>query len=136
MLVIRQDPDDRFLRQFAAGALVFFGLIGLARVTSHDDWTTATILWTVGGSLGLTGLISPRFAKPVYMVWMHLLTPIAWVLTFVLLAAIYWLVLTPIGYWYRWRHGDPLQRKLHPQAETYWIERPVQSVPETYLRQF
>ena len=74
-------------------------------------------------------------ARAVYRALTLLTFPIGWVISHVLLALVYYLLLTPIGLLLRATGRDPLQRRLDPEAETYWIEREGDRPANTYFRQ-
>ena len=50
---------------------------------------------------------------------------IGWVLTQVLMAAMFYLVFAPVGLVMRWvLRRDPMKRHLDPAASTYWEDHP------------
>jgi hypothetical protein len=87
--------------------------------------------------VGGLGLALPVTARYVYLGWMCVLYPVAWVVSHTLLIVIYYVVLTPIGVVMRLFGRDPMQRKFDREASTYWQRRPA---PEPgvarYFRQF
>jgi hypothetical protein len=58
------------------------------------------------------------------------------VMSFLLLAAIYFLVFTPIGLVMRLFGRERLPRRFNSGAMTYWIKRPAARPPGSYFRQF
>jgi hypothetical protein len=64
------------------------------------------------------------------------LSPIGWVISHVILAVIYYLVLTPIGLLLRAAGRDLLARRRDPTAESYWIDRGAKPEVERYFRQY
>ncbi|MBW3543785.1 MAG: hypothetical protein KY476_26350 [Planctomycetes bacterium] len=136
MIDIKWHPESRFLRQFAALFIVFFGLVGAHQFFGRDAHTAGIVLWAVGGTIGGVGLVAPAFMRYVYLGWMCALYPVAWVVSHVVLAAIYFLVLTPIGLAMKLFGRDPMQRSFDPAASTYWKPRPPQTETSRYFRQF
>ena len=137
MIEINWSPDRRFLRQFAALLIVFFGLIGAHQYFARGATTTALVLWTVGVVLGGMGLAVPGVARYVYLGWMCLLYPIAWVVSHAVLVLVYYAVITPIGVVMRLCGRDPMQRKFDRSASSYWQARPAaRGGVERYFRQF
>ena len=62
---------------------------------------------------------------------------IAKVVNWVLLAIIFFLVVTPVGLFFRVIGRDPLNRKLDPNAKTYWKERTDgKNIPDSMGNQF
>ena len=51
-------------------------------------------------------------------------------------AAIYYLVFTPVGLLLRLVKGDPLERRLDRSASTHWAKRPPTGDVRRYFRQF
>ena len=68
----------------------------------------------IGLGVGLFGLLSRSFCLVAYLAWMHLVSPIGLVITHVLLAGIYYLIITPIGVAMRLLGRDPLKREIVP----------------------
>ena len=52
------------------------------------------------------------------------------------LAVIYFLILTPIGLVVRWFRPDPLGLKLDRKRDTYWVQHDPGHDPKRYFRQF
>jgi hypothetical protein len=136
MIRINTHPSRRQLRQFGLIWLIFFGAIGA--------WT-----WYRGGAAGLVaalaglavivpvvGWMVPKFMRIVYLAMSYAAWPIGFVVSHVILAIVYYLVITPIGLFNRLRGYDPMHRRFDPAAETYWIPRqPVTDIAR-YYRQF
>jgi hypothetical protein len=62
--------------------------------------------------------------------------PIGWVVSHTVFAAVYFLVITPIGLALRAAGHDPMERKWNPQSATYWKPREEPPAPSRYFRQF
>lgn len=90
----------------------------------------------VGAALGALSWMLPQFARPLYVLWYSIGACIGIVTSNLLLAATYYLVLTPFALIFRLIGRDPLRRRFDPQAATYWepAERDVD--PGRYFRQF
>jgi hypothetical protein len=80
-------------------------------------------------------LAIPHVRKPIYVSWMYAVMPIGVVVSYLVLAAIYFLILTPMGF-VRRMFGDPLQRRFDRQAVTYWSPSRSRNDKRDYLRQF
>ena len=74
--------------------------------------------------------------RGVYVVWMAAVFPIGWLVSHLLLAAIYYLVITPIGIMMRVCGYDPMQRRWDRQATTYWKPRRDTDDPKRYFKQY
>lgn len=129
-------PSNRDLRLFAvaqAVALVFLGWWIHRR--PGGDYVAAAIV--VGGLVGMiAGVWKPRLLRGVYVAWMLAAFPIGWVMSHLLLAAVYYGMVTPMAIYFRWTGRDLLQLSERQQAESHWIARPETREPSSYFRQF
>lgn len=145
MIPLNLRPTDRELRQFGWIALAAFGLLG---VLLYTQWLplaarlgragpiVAYVLWTVGAISACFSLLAPRANRPLYAGLMLAAFPIGWVISHVIMAVVFFGLLTPIGVFFRLIGRDPLQRRFEPQASTYWIpHRPAETL-ERYFRQY
>lgn len=134
---INWNPSRRDLRWFAGLLIVFCAVLtGLWWRRTHGT-TGPAILVAIGTLLGSLGLAKPGAIRWLYVGWMAAVWPIGWVVSHVLLAAIFWGVITPIGLMLRLANRDPMRKAFDRNASSYWIARP----PETsdisrYFRQF
>ncbi len=63
-------------------------------------------------------------------------SPIGLVISYVILAATYYLVLTPIGLVLRLFGYDPMHRRFDREAKTYWVPREEDANTDRVFRQF
>lgn len=77
----------------------------------------------LGGVLVVLGTVAPKVLKPVFIAWMSLAVVLGFFMTRVVLTIFFFLVLTPVGLFFRLIGRDALNRKLDRQAKTYWIEK-------------
>lgn len=90
----------------------------------------------IGVLLGAAYYAVPALRRPMYMGWMYLVFPIGFVVSLVLLALVYFVVLTPIALMLRLAGKDPLARKFEPGAPTYWADRPKPPSSDRYFNQY
>ena len=136
LVKVNREPSTRELRQFAGIWLPLFCLvIGWIIQTLTETWTPAFYLWGVCAVVSVAGLVEPRIIKPVFVGLMYAVFPIGFVLSYVILAIVYYLVLTPVGLIMRVVGYDPMDRKLEPDADTYWIKRDAAPDASRYFRQ-
>ncbi len=137
VIEINRHPSNRELRQFGAiGWPIFCGVLGAWRAYYSGDWTLAGIVWSLGVPGAVIGWLRPAWVRPVYVGWMYAVFPIGWTVSHLVLAVIYFLILTPIGLVVRWFRPDPLGMKLDRKRDTYWVPHEPGRDPERYFRQF
>jgi hypothetical protein len=136
VITIPTNPSDRDLRWFGGlGMLFAWGVAGwlLFRHNAHG-WAIGLAI--VGLVAGLLAFVRPQFLKWVYIGWMWAVFPIGWLIAHILLAVVYYGVLSPVGLLLRLAGHDPLQRRPDRQATTYWRPRTRERKPSDYFRQF
>lgn len=74
--------------------------------------------------------------KPIYRSLVFISRIIGWVNTRLLLGAIFYIVISPIGLVMRILRKDPLNRKFDRARESYWILRGEGFDPASCERQF
>lgn len=122
------------LRQFSAAWLAGFLMIALrALVHGHRNYCYAL------GAIALIGFIG--LLKPSAVRWLFIgatvaAFPVGWLMTQLMLAVMFYLVLTPIAFLFRWRGRDELQLKRKAERSTFWISRGGPPKAENYLKQF
>ena len=62
--------------------------------------------------------------------------PIGFVLSYVVMAVMYYAVITPVGLIFKIIGRDPMRRAFDPAAPTYWIRRRPPAGARRYFRQF
>lgn len=96
-------------------------------------------LWAVGIAVALTILsfIRPRTLAPLSRVWHLIGLLLHRIVSPVLMAAIFFLVVTPVGLLKRLFEKDQLGLKPDPSLDTYWIKKePTRPKPGSMSRQF
>ena len=134
---INWNPSHRELRQFSGIWFPgFFALVGGFVLYHTGSLATAGCIWGPALALSVLGYLAPQFVRPVFVAWICAAYPIGWVVSHVLLAAIFYLVFTPIGLVMRLFGRDPLQRKFERSAQTYWVSHNPARDSKRYFRQF
>lgn len=122
--------------QLAGVALpLLFGLTGGA-----VRWgVPGVVVLSVLGGIGLVGAAaiasSYELGRRVYVGWMVSVFPISWTVSTLILALVYFGILTPIGVLMRMLGHDPMRRRFERSASSYWIERSQRSSTNPF-RQF
>ncbi len=130
---IHSNPSDRQLRQFGLIALVALPVLGYL-------WTGNNLFvlgWAsgIGAVVAIMAWIRPRWLTPLFIGLSFLALPIGWLVSEVLLLATFFCLFWPIGFLRRRFGGDPLQRHLDRQAETYWQPKSQPGDVSSYFRQ-
>ena len=135
-------PDRPGLRGFARSLMIGFPILAvvwavLLRV-STGTWhlTPAAWLGATGAGAGLLFYVLPAAARPFYVIWYGVACSIGLVVSNVLLAAAFYLILTPIGVLRRLTGRHAIERRPDRSATTYWQPAPPPADPARYLRQF
>jgi hypothetical protein len=91
-------------------------------------------------ALGVTGAaliwLWPAGARRFYVLWMYAAAPIGWTVSHVILAIVYYGVVTPLGVVLRLAAYDPMKRAFDRSATSYWIKRETGGATSRYFRQF
>ena len=136
VIKINRNPSARELNWFGVIVLALFGVIGGLVYWRAGSLTGPAVLWSIGGSIFLVYYAVVPMRRLLYLGWMHAIYPIGWTISHLVLAVVYFLVLTPIGVIMRLLGRDPMQRRLDPSAGTYWIPHDPPGDSARYFRQF
>jgi hypothetical protein len=153
LIEVNWHPNRKDLHSFGLIALIATFLIALLLYILKGvglQWTLPIFLyilkgvglqWTlpiflVGLLIFLCSLISLRLTRIIYLGLTLVTVPIGVGISFLVMAAFYFLLLMPIGMFFRLIGRDALRRKFEPDAKTYWLARQTYKEPERYFRQF
>lgn len=135
------NPGTAEKRKFSLSLIIGFPL--LAAVFALVAWLrtgawSGGFVWLalIGAGLGLVLWCVPQIARPFYLVWYFVACSIGIVISNLLIAAFFYLLITPIGLVMRALGRDPLQKRFDRSHTTYWhdVEKVVDG--ERYFRQF
>ncbi len=137
VIQINTDPSRRQLNQFGFVWLGFLTLFGAVACFKFDNQAIAAGLWIAALVVPVVGWLAPPFMRAVFVGMSYLAWPIGFVVSHVVLAAVYYLVLTPIGLVMRLVGYDPMRRRFDAEAPSYWAEREATAdEAKRYFRQF
>ncbi|MFP6661769.1 MAG: hypothetical protein VCB78_09940 [Myxococcota bacterium] len=138
-------PDEGVLRQFGWIALVGFSLVGLL---AFKEWLVfgfglgAARVWVSGGFVGLGvlaalfSLLAPKANLPIYLGLAIVAYPIGFVVSYLILGTIWYVMLAPVGLFFRLTGRDLLNRRFEPGTASYWIDARPARPKEAYFRQY
>ncbi len=133
---INRHPSRRDLAWFGLIWLLFFAAIAWSVYRRSRSATVAELLLAWSVVVPVVGWIWPPFMRIVYLGMSYAAFPIGVVVMHVVMAAIYFLVLSPLGWLLRLCGYDPMHRKFEPNAESYWTDKPEPPKVDQYFRQF
>ncbi len=127
------NPSRRELRTFAAIAVVVFGALGAW--LSFSGREAAWLFAATGLVIGVPGLIHPPSIRLIYVLLALLTRPIGWALSHLIIAVLFYALITPLGLLRRLLGRDPLALRAALGADSYWAQRPPPDDGSSYLRQ-
>jgi hypothetical protein len=130
------NPTPQTLRWFGLSLGLLAALAGHLVATKLQVPTLGLAIWMAGGAVFVSYYFVARTRLSIYRGWMLVTYPIGWAVSQLLLLAIYYAVVTPIGVLRRWFGGDPLERTFNRDGGTYWTAHRVGDDVSRYLRQF
>jgi Saxitoxin biosynthesis operon protein SxtJ len=128
-------------RAFGRSLVAGFPIVAAALVFLIR-WNTgawpAWPLWLggIGAGIGALCRAAPRLALPFYFFWFGVAGCAGLIVSNGILAAVFYLVVTPIGLVLRVFGNDPLGRKFDRTAASYWMPAEKGVAPGRYFRQF
>ena len=129
-------PTFRREREFGLIVGAVFSVLGLWWLYRGKFATLAYFLTIVGSALILFGIVVPRVLVGPRKAWMKLAEGMAYVSSRVILALIFFLVLTPIGLIKRAMGWDPLHRR-GASRDSFWLPYPArQQDPRHYEKMY
>ncbi len=137
MIEIEWHPRREKLRGFGDVAMFFFTVFSLIMYLWRGMEASVSLCFcAVGAAIYLASRIWGPLVKPFYVGLMLLTFPIGWIVSNLVLAAVFYLVLTPIGLVFHLFGRDPLERKAGATGNTCWVRRPPPATPKRYFKQF
>lgn len=130
------DPSDRMLRQFAAAGFLVLTLLGLFRLRSHGFDAATTAFIATAALLGLLGVVRARWLKPIFVAATLCTFPFGWMMSYVILALMFFAILTPVGLFFRMRGRDILALRRPSGAASYWTPKPRVENAGRYFQQY
>ena len=137
LIEIDWNPKSKQLQNFGKIALAMTVIISLLLYLLKGvaiQWLL--IICAFGFITFIISKISLKLTKLIYLGMILLTMPIGWIVSFTVLAVFYYLLLTPLGLFFRLIGRDPLYRKFDPAAKSYWMSRRPPKGLEQYFHQF
>jgi len=128
-------PSEQELRWFGVIILVVFAAIGGVVLWRLESLLAAQVLWGIGGAFALFYYAVRPLRRLLHASWMRLTAPLAWAVSHLVLAVLYYGIITPIAVVMRLFGRDKLERRFDPAAGSYWLARRPQESTARYFRQ-
>ena len=127
--------DAKQIRTFGLIALIFFGC--LCALGIWLEKSLPTYLFGILSALGLGFILFPHQLRPAFVAWLKIAHFFGKLITTLILALAYYLVITPAALIKRIFGGTPLPIKPDKNVSSYWVTRKeaVQS-KEQFLKRF
>jgi len=138
LVEINWRPKHKELRNFGIIAMIASAVISLLLYVLKGlgiQWVL--IISGIGFIIFLSSITSAKLTRVIYLGLTLATLPIGLVVSFLLLAIFYFLVLTPLGLVFRLvGRGDPLGRKFDSATDSYWLSRHPPEALDRYFHQF
>jgi Saxitoxin biosynthesis operon protein SxtJ len=132
---IKWHPDARELRRFAIAMLIGFTVLGLLSAWRAGGISTAAIvLWSAGVILAVAAFV-PGLGRVAYLAVYLPTSVIGYLVSNVILALMFFLIITPLGMILRLMGKDLLQQRRQKE-KTQWLPVKAARTEDSYYRQF
>jgi hypothetical protein len=137
LVTVNWNPDRRGLNGFRVIA-VCAGLLAatLLYTVKGVDLRWCLVVAAGGVAIGLSGFVSLKLTRYIYITLVAITLPIGFVVSLVLMSVFYFGLITPLGLIFRLIGRDALRRRFDPEAQTYWIPHQQTTKAERYFQQF
>jgi hypothetical protein len=145
LIEVNWNPSRKMCRQFGAVAFIVFGALGAWALIRHRLFgfglsaeaarITGAALIVLAVACGALAIVAPRSLRWLSVALTLLVLPIGMVVSFVIVAALFYLLFTPVALFFRLIGRDLMHRRFEPSAETYWTRRKPVTDVKRYLRQ-
>lgn len=136
MLPINWSPADAQLKSFARIWWPLFVLVVTALLYRRGGWTTPVMVVAYAGAGLAFAVVASRTAARLLFLGLQVITfPLAFLTSTIVLAVIYYLVVTPIGLALRLTGRDALSLRRRTAA-SLWMPVAESTDPERAFRQF
>ena len=145
LIEIDLKPSKSTLRQFgwialfgfgALGALAWFELLIFSFGLGQAREIVAMSFWGLAVLATFFSLVYPNGNLPIYLGLTIVALPIGFVLSYVIMGTLFYLLITPVGLFFKVTGRDAMHRRFDPEAESYWFQARGQRPREHYFKQF
>lgn len=113
-------------REFGFTFAGFFLLLAIQRLCSNSI-RGSEIALSLAAFFAIATFVAPSMLAPLKRWWLRLGDLLHKITSPIIMALLFYVVITPMGMMLRLFGWDPLRLKYDPQAATYWISRSKQT---------
>lgn len=127
--------DTREIQKFGTIALLFFGSLCALGLWRQKPF--AAYLFGFLSVLGLGFIVLPSPLRSVYELWLKIAHFIGTIVTAIILALTYYMVITPAALLKRVFGGRPISIKPDKEVSSYWVSRTEPAQPkERFIKRY
>jgi len=112
--------DSKGLRKFGITTAIIIAVLFGVIFPYLFDQSISIIPWSIFAVLILWALIIPKSLNPIYHIWMKIGLVLGWINTRIILGAVFYLIITPIGLFVRLIGKNPLNKPM-PMMDSYRV---------------
>jgi hypothetical protein len=137
LIEINWRPKRKELRNFGIIALIASTVISLLLyIIKGLGFHWILVISGIGFAIFLSSLISAKLTRIIYLGLTLITLPIGWIVSVILLATFYFLIITPLALVFRFIGRDPLCRKFDSATDSYWLMYRPPDTNDRYFHQF
>jgi hypothetical protein len=140
------EPQRGQLRVFGVGCASVLIVLATALLLRQQLWgvhfrpgvsrRAAIALLALAGACVAFALTRPQSLRRPYLTLLRATAPVGALVSWVMLAVLFFAIITPVGLLLRLVRKDPLDRAWNPDADSYWIPRRPAIELRRYFRQY
>ena len=134
---VNWNPDRKTLGVFRLASVIATPIIAVLLCWLKGlslGWGIAIV--AAGVLIWLSGLLSLRLTRYIYVVMTVVTLPIGFVVSLVLMAVFYYGLITPVGLIFRLIGRDILGRRFDPTSRSYWTQHRQAADAKRYFQRF
>lgn len=132
----RHEPTAGELRWFGLMLAAFAAVVGGIVLYASASLVAAGIIWVIGLLLAAVYYGVPPTRYLLFRGWMALFFPLGWLISHLLIAAVYFLLVTPVALVMKLIGRDVLGKRPDPAAKSYWTRMETKQDSSRYFQQF
>ncbi len=136
VLFKNREPSMRELRLTGLLLAAFGAIVGWLFSTRLHLPVLARATWGLTLVVTIFYYAVPGSRRLIYQSWMRVVYPLGWLVSHAILAGVFYLIMMPVGLCLRLVGYDPMQRRMKPNAKTFWRPYPPSRGHRSYFQQF